>query len=75
MVSNKDLLEHLMDMKADIREVKTTLSDYPALKAEVIKHDRSIREAKTSLKVLRWGIGIMFVGVPSAAYGIMKLLA
>lgn len=73
MASNEQILEHLIEMKEDVASIKATLIDWPALKAEVIKHDREILKAKTSLKVLRWMIGVV-VSVPSIAYAISKFL-
>jgi len=65
--------ELMVDIRDRVIRIETRMEDLPALKAEVKKHDQEILKAKTSVKVLRWAFGILFITLPATAYAILKI--
>lgn len=68
------VIQHLMDIKVDIAEIKTTLEDYPQLKARVDKHGQEILKSRTERKVIRGLLYFILITMPAAVAALVKIL-
>lgn len=75
-------MSEVKDMLLEIRErvirietkFESHLESMPELKAQVAKHDREILKAKTSVNVMRWFAGIVFITIPATVYAVFRVV-
>ena len=53
MSSQKEVIDHLIDIKTDIAVIKTQLSDLPNLMAEVKQNSHDILKAHTQVRTIK----------------------
>ncbi len=70
---SQDLKELLVDVRDRVIRIETRLEAYPELQREVRENREEILKAKTSVKVVRWILGLMFLTAPGMTYAIMRI--
>ncbi len=72
-VESRAIIEHLMDIKSELAEIRIQLSDYPEVKEAVKQTSQEILRAKASVNTLRWLGGIFLISVPAAIAACIKI--
>jgi len=73
MSSQKEVIDHLIDIKTDIAVIKTQLSDLPNLKAEVKQNSHDILKAHTQVRTIKFVLGTAAISIPAAIASYLKL--
>lgn len=65
MSRDREILQHLVDIKEDVASLKATLVDYPEVKQMVQKNTVEITKTRTQIKTVKWLAGLLLVTIPS----------
>lgn len=72
-----NLAEILLDIRDRTVRIETKMEaqaeDVVQLQKESRKHGEAIRDAKTSLKVLRWVLGVLLLSMPATVAAVVKI--
>jgi len=62
----QELKEAILDMRDRVVRIETKLERLPEIETKVERHSKEILKAKTSVSVVRWLLGVVFLAVPAA---------
>lgn len=74
MSRDSEIILLLSDVHERVVRIETRMDYLQETAALVKKHDEDIIKARTSLKILRWVSGLMFIGLPAAIAAAIKIL-
>jgi hypothetical protein len=72
-MSQHDVKDLMLDMRDRLIRIETRVEALPELQSKVEKHGREILKAQTSVKVVRWLLGVLLIALPSTAAAIFKI--
>lgn len=68
-----ELLELMSDVRDRVIRIETQMEILPGLQAEVKQHEKEIIKAKTSVNILKWIAGLVFVSVPASVFAVVRI--
>lgn len=70
---DSDVREVIFDMRDRLVRIETRMEVLPEIQEEQKRHAQEILKAKTSVKVVRWLLGAIFLSVPAAVAAAVRI--